>query len=216
MFSAVAVPDLAKEGTFRLGFMTMPAVLMNFPLGWLISFIWFLLLFLAALTSSLALTQPLIALFEDEMKWSHTKSVTISMILITIGAHLSAFMPNFIDEIDFWAGCVMLLLFGLVEIIVFVWIFGINNFYNELIQNTSLKIPKAFVYVIAFASPVFIGLIIYFWVIKDFTSVILVSEPTKIFARIFLLLIILFLSIIAVKSRKIILKDLRYLKEITK
>jgi len=216
MFSAVAVADLAREGTFRLGFMTMPAVLMNFPLGWLISFIWFLLLFLAALTSSLALTQPLIALFEDEMKWSHTKSVTVSMILITIGAHLSAFVPNFIDEIDFWAGCVMLLLFGLVEIIVFVWIFGINNFYNELIQNTSLRIPKAFVYVIAFASPVFIGLIIYFWVIKDFTSVILVSEPTQIFARIFLLLIILFLSIIAVKSRKIILRDLRYLKEITK
>ncbi len=216
MFSAIAIPELAKEGTFRLGFMTMPAVLMNLPWGWLIAFIWFLLLFLAALTSSLALIQPLIALFEDEMKWEHSKAVSVSMILVIIGAHFSAFMPNFIDEVDFWAGCVMLLVFGLIEIIVFVWIFGINNFYNELIQNTSIKLPKAFVYIIAFVSPIFLSLILYFWVIKDFSSIIFADEPTKIIARVFILLFLLFLSFIAVKSRKIILRDLRYKKIIEK
>ncbi|WP_297213411.1 MULTISPECIES: sodium-dependent transporter [Thermodesulfovibrio] len=210
MFSAVAIPELAKEGTFRLGFMTMPAVLMNLPLGWLVSFIWFLLLFLAALTSSLALIQPLIALFEDEMKWEHTKAVTVSMSLIILGAHFSAFVPNFIDELDFWAGCVMLLIFGLIEIIVFIWIFGINNFYRELIQNTSIKLPKAFVYVIAFISPVFLAFILYFWVIKDFSNVIEAKESTKVFARVFIAVFLLFLSIIAVKSREIILRDLRY------
>lgn len=210
MFSAVAIPELAKEGTFRLGFMTMPAVLMNLPLGWLISFLWFLLLFFAALTSSLALIQPLIALFEDEMKWEHSKAVTVSMILVIIGANLSAFVPNFIDELDFWAGCVMLLMFGLIEIIVFVWIFGINNFYNELIQNTSIKLPKAFVYVIAFICPVFLSFILYFWVIKDLGNIIFTDEITKIFARVFILAFLIFLSFIAIKSRKIILRDLRY------
>lgn len=216
MFSAVAIPELAKEGTFRLGFMTMPAVLMNLSLGWLISFIWFLLLFLAALTSSLALIQPLIALFEDEMKWEHSKAVTVSMILITIGAHFCAFMPDFIDELDFWAGCVMLLMFGLIEIIVFIWIFGINNFYRELVENTSIRLPKAFVYVIAFISPVFLSFILYFWVIKDFESIITTLEPTKIIARIFILVFLIFLSVIAVKSRKIILRDLRYTRLIKK
>lgn len=214
MFSQVAIPELAKEGTFRLGFMTMPAILMSFPLGWLVSFIWFLLLFLAALTSSLALIQPLIALFEDEMKWEHKKAVNVSMIFIVIGAHLSAFLPNFIDETDFWAGCVMLLIFGLIEILVFIWIFGINNFYNELISNTKIKLPKAFVYCIAFISPVFILLMLYFWVIKDFNTVIITEEPSKIISRIFILLFILFLSVIAVKSRKIVLRDLRYLRVI--
>lgn len=214
MFSAVAIPELAKEGTFRLGFMTMPAVLMNLPMGWIISFIWFLLLFLAALTSSLALVQPLIALFEDEMKWEHTKAVTVSMILVIIGAHLCAFMPNFIDELDFWAGCLMLLIFGLIEIIVFIWIFGINNFYKELTENTSIRLPKAFVYIIAFVSPVFLSFILYFWVIKDFANIITTEEPTKIIARLFILIFLLFLSFIAVKSRKIILKDLRYTRTI--
>lgn len=216
MFSAVVIPQLAQEGTFRLGFMTMPAVLMNFPFGWMVSFIWFLLLFLAALTSSLALIQPMIALFEDEMKWDHKKAVNVSMIFVITGAHLSAFFPNFIDETDFWAGCVMLLVFGLIQIIVFVWIFGINNFYNELVSHTKIKLPKAFVYCIAFVSPVFIFFILYFWVVKNFHTVIVTDDPLKIICRIFILLFILFLAVIAVKSRKIILKDLRYLRVMKK
>ncbi|WP_353684497.1 sodium-dependent transporter [Thermodesulfovibrio sp. 3907-1M] len=216
MFSAVAIPELAKEGTFRLGFMTMPAVLMNFPSGWLISFIWFLLLFLAALTSSLALIQPLIALFEDEMKWEHTKAVTVSMILITLGAHFSAFMPDFIDELDFWAGCFMLLGFGLIEIIVFVWIFGINNFYKELKLNTTLRLPKLFVYIVAIVSPIFIFVILYFWVIRDFKNVVFTDSITKIVARLFILLFLVFLSVIAVKSREIVMRDIRYMRVMKK
>lgn len=210
MFSAASIPELAKEGTFRLGFMTMPAVLMNLPLGSIISFIWFSLLFFAALTSSLALIQPLIALFEDEMKWSHTKAVTASMVLVITGAHFAVFVPNFIDEVDFWAGCLMLLFFGLLEIIIFVWIFGIENFYRELTENTSLRIPKSIVYLLALISPVFLLFIIYFWIIKDFSNIFVTTEPTKIFARTFILLIVLFLSFIAIKSKKVIMRDLRY------
>lgn len=216
MFSAVSIPELAKEGTFRLGFMTMPAVLMNLPLGSIISFIWFSLLFFAALTSSLALIQPLIALFEDEMKWSHTKAVTVSMILVIVGAHCSVFVPDFIDEIDFWAGCLMLLFFGLLEILIFVWVFGIDNFYKELTDNTTLRIPKFLVYALAIVSPLFLLLIIYFWVIKDFGTHVLTTEPSKIFARIFLLSIVVFLSVIAIKSKKIVMRDLRYLRVIEK
>ncbi len=214
MFSAAAIPELAKEGTMRLGFMTMPAVLMNLPLGNLISFVWFLLLFLAALTSSLALIQPLIALFEDEMKWSHAKAVNVAMFLIIIGAHFSAFVPNFIDELDFWAGAMMLIFFGLVEIIIFVWVFGIENFYKEMISHTSLKIPKTFVYITAFISPLFLAFILYFWVVKNFSEVLITSDLSKIFARVFIIFVLGFLSYTAIKSRQIILRDIRYLRKI--
>ncbi|MGC8872712.1 MAG: sodium-dependent transporter, partial [Caldimicrobium sp.] len=145
IFGATAIPELAKQGTFRIGFMTMPAILLSLPLGKIFSFIWFLLLFIAALTSSLALIQPLVAFFEDEMRWSHTKSVTVSMLIVLLGAHLCAFLPNFLDELDFWAGAVFLLFFALIEIFVFIWIFGINNFYKELTLDTTIKLPKIFV-----------------------------------------------------------------------
>ncbi len=209
MFGALAVPELAKEGTFRIGFMTMPAILMSLPFGQFLSFIWFLLLFIAALTSSLALIQPLVALFEDEMKWSHTKAVTVSMLIVILGAHLCAFMPNFLDELDFWAGSVFLLLFALVEIIVFIWVFGIDNFYKELTLDTGIKLPKIFVYFTGIISPLFILFIGYYWFSEKIIEVLKEPDPYKWFARIFIVLFVGFLAVIAVISRKKILEGPR-------
>lgn len=209
MFGAMAVPELAKEGTFRIGFMTMPAILMSLPLGKLLAFIWFSLLFIAALTSSLALIQPLVAFFEDEMKWGHTRSVTVSMLIVIIGAHLCAFLPNFLDELDFWAGAVFLLLFALIEIIVFIWCFGPENFYRELTRDTSLRLPKIFVYFTGIVSPLFILFIGYFWFSEKILEVLKETDPYKWGARIFILVFLVFLGVLAVISRKRVLEGPR-------
>jgi len=209
MFGALAVPELAKEGTFRIGFMTMPAILMNLPLGNLLSFIWFFLLFIAALTSSLALTQPLVALFEDEMKWGHTRSVAVSMGLVILGAHLCAYLPNFLDELDFWAGAVFLLLFALIEIVVFIWVFGPENFYRELTLDTSIRLPKAFVYFTGVISPLFILFIGYFWFSEKLLEVLKEPDPYKWLARLFILAFVAFLGVLAVISRKRVLEGPR-------
>ncbi|PMP96487.1 MAG: sodium:calcium symporter, partial [Thermodesulfobacterium geofontis] len=165
MFGASSIPELAEEGTFRIGFMSMPAILIALPFGYYLSFIWFFLLFIAALTSSLALIQPLVALFEDELKIFHSNSVNISMIMVSIGAFLSAFVPKFLDELDFWAGTLFLIIFGFIEILAFVWLFGVENFYKELTRDVFLKIPKVFVYLFYGTSAIFIGLLFYFWTI---------------------------------------------------
>ncbi|MFN4196825.1 MAG: sodium-dependent transporter [Caldimicrobium sp.] len=209
MFGALSVPELAKEGTFRIGFMTMPAILLNLSMGTLISFLWFVLLFLAALTSSLALIQPLVAFFEDEMKWSHTKSVSISMLIVILGAHLCAFIPVFIDELDFWAGSFLLIFFALIEIFVFVWAFGLNNFYKELITDTSIRLPKFFVYILGIISPLFILFIGYFWFSEKLLDTLKEPDPYKWLARTFLLLLILLLVILAVISKKRVLREER-------
>ncbi|MDH4262958.1 MAG: sodium:calcium symporter, partial [Spirochaetia bacterium] len=45
-------------GTFKLGFVTLPVVFEYMPLGNIMGFIWFFLLFLAAITSSISMIQP--------------------------------------------------------------------------------------------------------------------------------------------------------------
>ncbi len=206
MFGASSIPELARQGTFRLGFISMPAILMSLPIGWLLAFVWFFLLFIAALTSSLALTQPLVALFEDEMKWSHKKSVTIAMIIVSLGAFFSAFIPKFLDELDFWAGTLFLLIFGFIEIFAFVWLFGVNNFYKELTKNAFVKIPKFFVYTFYSLSLIFIGLLFYFWVIVKFPQYFSHMSWNLIVARIFIVSCILFLVFISIKSTKFLNK----------
>lgn len=202
MFGAMAVPELAKEGTFRLGFMSMPAVLMALPLGWLLSAVWFFLLFIAALTSSLALTQPLIALFEDEMRWSHTKAVNVSMLMVSVGALLSAFVPGFIDELDFWAGTFMLVFFALVEIIVFVWIFGVHRFHSELVRDAFIKVPKWLVYFFAIVSPMFLTMLLYQWGIMKAPEVLSKADTGAIVARLFIVGTLVLLAFLAIESRR--------------
>ncbi len=202
MFGALAVPELAKEGTFRLGFMSMPAVLMALPLGWLLSAVWFFLLFIAALTSSLALTQPLIALFEDEMRWSHKKAVNVSMLMVSVGAFLSAFLPGFIDEVDFWAGTFMLVFFALVEIIVFVWIFGVHKFHHELTRDVFLKVPKPLVYFFAIVSPIFLVILLYQWGVVQAPKVLAQGGLDVTVARMFIIATLVFLAFIAIESKR--------------
>jgi len=202
VFGALAVPELAKEGTFRLGFMTMPAILMSLPLGSLLSTVWFFLLFIAALTSSLALTQPLVALLEDEMRWDHSEAVNVSMLLVSAGAFLSAFVPGFIDDVDFWAGTLMLLFFGLLEIIIFVWVFGVNNFHRELNTNSFIKIPKALVYFFAVVSPAFLIILLYFWGVTELPQVLSQTEPGVLIARAFVIFVLVLIAFFSVESRR--------------
>ncbi len=202
MFGAMAVPELAKEGTFRLGFMSMPAVLMALPFGLVLCALWFLLLFLAALTSSLALTQPLVSLFEDEMRWSHTKAVNVSMLMVSVGAFLSAFVPGFIDELDFWAGTFMLVFFALVEIVVFVWIFGVHKFHHELTRDVFIKIPKGLVYFFAVVSPTFLVILLYQWGVVKAPEVLSNTSWEASLARFFILAVVVFLAFIAIESKR--------------
>ncbi|GIX40389.1 MAG: hypothetical protein KatS3mg129_0122 [Leptospiraceae bacterium] len=60
---------LGKEGisdsVFQLGFITLPNVFEKMPLGAFFGFLWFFLLFIAAITSSISMLQPAIAFFEE-------------------------------------------------------------------------------------------------------------------------------------------------------
>uniref|UniRef100_A0A7V5XI91 Sodium:calcium symporter n=1 Tax=Thermodesulfobacterium geofontis TaxID=1295609 RepID=A0A7V5XI91_9BACT len=201
IFGAASIPQLAQEGTFRLGFMSMPAILASLPFGYIFSFIWFLLLFIAAFTSSLALIQPLVALFEDELKISHNLAVNLSMVMVTLGAFLSAFVPDFLDELDFWAGAVFLILFAFIEILVFVWLFGVDNFYKELTRNTFLKIPKVMVYGFYGVSLIFIGILFYFWILIKLPQYFQNITWNIVIARSFIIGTIFTLGLLAIKSK---------------
>ncbi|MCD6548271.1 MAG: hypothetical protein J7K10_02220, partial [Thermodesulfobacterium sp.] len=201
---ASSIPELAKEGTFRIGFMSMPAILMALPFGSYLSFIWFFLLFIAALTSSLALSQPLVALFEDELKFPRSKAVNVSMIMISIGAFFSAFVPDFLDELDFWAGTLFLIVFGFIEILAFVWIFGVENFYRELTRDVFFKIPKTMVYIFYGASSIFIGVLFYFWTTVKLPEYLGQISWNLIISRGFIITSLLILILIAIESKKYI------------
>ena len=201
-FGPASIPELAQAGTFRIGFMSMPAALNSLPGGNFYSFLWFFLLFIAAFTSSVALIQPMITFFEDELRWNHTKAVAVAMITVIVGAHFAIFLPKFIDELDFWAGSFMLIFFGLIEIILFIWIFGPDNFHREVNKGAQIKLPKWVAYLAGTVSLGFLLIITVMWVTQNITDpkFLVTGNAGQWAARIVILVLFLWLAFYAVVS----------------
>lgn len=111
-------------------------------------------------------------------------------------------MPGFIDDVDFWAGTFMLLFFGLLEIIIFVWVFGVNNFHRELNTNSFIRIPKALVYFFAIVSPAFLVILLYFWGVTKLPEVLSQTEPGVLIARAFVIFVLVLIAFFSVESRR--------------
>ena len=62
-------------GTFGLGFNVLPMVFSNMAGGEIFGFLFFFLLFLAAVTSSLSMLQPGIAFLEESLNINRKQSV---------------------------------------------------------------------------------------------------------------------------------------------
>ncbi len=77
-FGLTATQQFAQGGAFDLGFVSMPLIFQRIPLGEIFGFLWFLLLFFAGITSSVAMGQPVIAFMEDEFGMDRKKAVATS------------------------------------------------------------------------------------------------------------------------------------------
>ncbi|MEE9293598.1 MAG: sodium-dependent transporter, partial [Phycisphaerae bacterium] len=76
----------ASGSTFGLGFVTIPAIMHFMPGGSFFGGMWFGLLFLAAVTSSVSMLQPAIAFLEDGFGLKRTGSVLLLGIVTALGA----------------------------------------------------------------------------------------------------------------------------------
>jgi NSS family neurotransmitter:Na+ symporter len=160
---------IAQGGAFDLGFQSMPVIFQRLPLGQIFGSMWFILLFIAGITSAVALSQPAIAFFEDELKWSRRKSANIVCSLLLGGALLVVFFLKygFLDELDFWAGTLGLVVFAFLEVIIFSWIFGVKKGWEAMHRGADLKVPRVFKFVLKYVTPVYLLVLLVMWTIQD-------------------------------------------------
>ncbi|NMC44832.1 MAG: sodium-dependent transporter [candidate division Zixibacteria bacterium] len=177
-FGPEAMVDIAHSGSFNLGFVTMPAIFSEIPLSWLFSFFWFFMLFLAGITSSISLSQPLIAFLEDEFKLSRRKAVLVLAITVFLLCQPGIWFLSHgvIDDLDFWGGNFVIVLGATVEIIIVAWIFGIDKTWSELETGAKLKIPRFFKFVIKYVTPVLLLAILGAWFFEDWIPVIMMEN----------------------------------------
>jgi SNF family Na+-dependent transporter len=156
----------AVGGTFALGFNTLPLVFEHMPLGRLVGFLWFFLLFLAAITSSLSMLQPAIAFLQEGLGLTRTRAVAL---LCGVGSAGTMFIVWFsknlvaLDTFDFWIGTFCIFLLASVQTFIFGWVFGPQRGLQELDRGASMRVPRVFGFVIKYISPVYLGAIFVVW-----------------------------------------------------
>ncbi len=164
-FGVIAAQKIASSGAFNLAFVSLPAIFTSIPFGRFFGFFWFVLLFFAGLTSSVAIAQPVVAFLEDEFGITRNKAVLFTVLLMFIIAQFPIFLAKSLDEMDFWAGTLFVVVFALIEVLVFFWGYGSERAWEEINRGAIVKVPRIFYPIIKYMTPLFLAIILSWWIV---------------------------------------------------
>jgi NSS family neurotransmitter:Na+ symporter len=162
VFLGVGLTSTATGSSFSLGFNTLPVVFAHMPLGNFFGAIFFFMLFLAAITSSLSMLQPAKAFVQEALGISSGLSTALISSVCLLGSfYVVWFSKNLValDTIDFWIGSVLLFLMAAVEIILFGWVFGIQRGLKEAHDGAQMHIPVVFRFVMKYVAPAYVTIV---------------------------------------------------------
>ena len=172
MGSAEAVA--AKSGP-SLMFITLPEVFNTMDLAWatVIGFVFFLLVFFAALTSAISLTEALVSIVSDGTHLSRTKSLIIVMIfIVAVGFvvnagynSLSFIQPigegsTLLDFFDFISNSVLMPIVAILTCVFVGWIIKPKALIEEIEISSEFKAEKAWVVMIKYIAPILVAVIL--------------------------------------------------------
>jgi SNF family Na+-dependent transporter len=166
---AVGTAEAVKTGTFGLGFTTLPVVFAQMPLGQLMGALFFFMLFLAAITSSLSMLQPTIAFVEEALGCNRTVATTLVSLVGFLGSLWVIWFSKdgvALSTIDDWVGTFLIVVLAAVQVICFGWVFGVDRGLKEANRGGLIRIPPLFKFVIKFVAPTYL-LIAIFMFCKD-------------------------------------------------
>ena len=163
-----------------LMFVTLPKVFETFPGGTFIGALFFTLVLLAALTSSISLMETVVSIFIDKFAWK--RNITCLFVLIgsivlgllsTLGygvwADIKIIGMQFLDFFDFISNSVIMPLVALITCIFVGHFIKPQSLIDEIeTENARFKSKKLFVVMIKYIAPIFILLILISSVLNTF------------------------------------------------
>lgn len=171
IFPIVFTFHLKPNAGPSLIFQTLPIALGQLPFGTLIASLFFLLLFFAAFTSSIALIEPAVAWIMERFYVKRWKAVTIASVacwILSIGSILSftewkdftIFGKTFYEFIDTLTAGITLPLGGMLTAIFTGWFIKKSLLENELNWKTHLAWYRTWEFILRYFTPIAILLIL--------------------------------------------------------
>lgn len=181
-FGVQGAVAIAEGGTFDLGIVAMGVVFQGLPgpeiLGRVFGFLWFFLLFVAGITSCVALATPAISFLQEEFEWTRKKAAYgIMALAFVLGfSHVVFYQYGFMDEWDYWAGTFGLVVLATIEIILFVAIFGVDRGWASMHTGADLRVPGIFRPIMKYVTPFFLILLLGWWGVEEALPTLTMQE----------------------------------------
>lgn len=169
-FAFLGAAGIVGQTTFGLGFKALPMVFSTMEFGNVFGFLFFFLLFLAAVNGSISCLQPSIAFFEETLRIGRKSSVALVGMISTMGVGFVLFFSKdamALEALNFWAGTFLVFIIATIQIIVFSWVIGIEEGFEEVHRGASIRIPSVFKYITKYVCPIFLLTIFALWIICD-------------------------------------------------
>jgi SNF family Na+-dependent transporter len=149
-----------QGGSFGLGFTTLPVVFAHMgPFGNFIGAVWFLMLFIAAITSSISMYQPSLAFFQESLGWTRRNATSLLVWVCVIGSFLVMYFSRaslFWTTIDDWVGTFLIFVLAMVQIICFSWVWGVDRGIKYAHNGSHIKIPRFYRFIMKYVTPTYL------------------------------------------------------------
>ena len=153
-------------------FITLPKVFASMGFGQGAGILFFLLVLLAALTSSIALAESAVSTIEDELSFSRTKSsLLVAGIMVLLGSLSSlGFGPlssvtllgmDFLDFFDFITNSIMMPIGAICTCVLVLKAVTIPRLTKEIKSTSAFKREKIYVFVLKYLAIPFILVILF-------------------------------------------------------
>lgn len=172
IFPAVFAYGINPAEGEALVFITLPNIFMEMPGGYFWSLLFFLLLVIAALTSTISVLEVVVAFFSEELNIGRKQATVIAAIAITIlgifctlsqGPMNKPFIGdnNLFEVLDYTSANLLLPLGGLFIVVFVGWFMGRKNVRDELSNSSKIKLPlfNFFLVIVRVIAPIAIALV---------------------------------------------------------
>jgi len=169
-----------KSSGVGLMFSTLPRVFSDMPFGNIIGLVFFVLVFFAAVTSSISILEAIVSNILDKFNWDRRKAsfgVAIMAFLLGIpsalgfGAlsHVTPLGMDFLTFFDYISNSVFMPIVALATCIMFGWFVGTKEIEDEVTKNgETFGRKKIFHVMIKYVAPVCLVVILIFYSLAQF------------------------------------------------
>jgi len=159
------VTRLADEG---LVFITLPSILYSVPGGQFLSTMFFILLGVAALTSTISVLEVIVTYFVEELKLSRRKATFSAVGSVSVLGVLSVLFTGVFSFLNFTSANVLLPLGGLFIVVFVGWFLSRRVARDELTNKGTFRgrLVPAYLFLVRFIAPVAIALVFIYGILN--------------------------------------------------